>query len=110
MRWPTIAAALVGMLVSLVTGCGESQVTVAPGAQLVHLVATETQVRLDVASVRAGDVFVQLDDPPDGGSFTFTKTNPVNKVMFVTQVPGGSFFVEQTDASCTEWTIKLDKV
>jgi hypothetical protein len=46
----------------------------------------------------------------DGGSFTFTKTNPVNKVMFVTEVPGGSFFVEQTDPSCTDWTIKLDKV
>jgi hypothetical protein len=73
MRWPGIDAALVGLLVSLVAGCGQSQVTVAPGAQLVHLVATDTDVRLDVASVRAGDVFVQLDDPPDGGSFTFVE-------------------------------------
>ena len=44
----------------------------------------------------------------DGGSFTFRKTNPVIKVMFVTQVPGGNFFVEQTDPSCTgSSTIKL---
>ena len=73
MRWPRIAAALVGLLLSLVAGCEQSQVTVAPEAQLVHLVATETEVRLDVASVRAGDVFVQLDDPPDGGSFTLVE-------------------------------------
>jgi hypothetical protein len=46
----------------------------------------------------------------DGGSFTYTKTNPALKVMFVADVPGGSFFIEQTDASCTDWTIKLDKV
>lgn len=46
----------------------------------------------------------------DGGSFTFTKTNPALKVMFVANVPAGSFFIEQTDASCTDWSIELDKV
>lgn len=46
----------------------------------------------------------------DGGSFTFSKKNPALKVMFVADVPGGNFFIEQTDASCTDWTIKLDKV
>ncbi len=46
----------------------------------------------------------------DGGSFTFSKKNPALKVMFVADVPAGSFFIEQTDASCTDWTIKLDKV
>jgi len=73
MRRPRIAASLVGLLLSLIAGCGQSQVTVPPGGQLVHLVATETEVKLDVASVRAGDVFVQLDDPADGGSFTFVE-------------------------------------
>ncbi len=46
----------------------------------------------------------------DGGSFTYSKTNPALKVMFVADVPGGSFFIEQTDASCTDWTINVDKV
>jgi hypothetical protein len=46
----------------------------------------------------------------DGGSFTYSKTNPALKVMFVADVPGGNFFIEQTDASCTDWAIKLDKV
>jgi hypothetical protein len=73
MRWPRIAASLVGLLLSVVAGCGQTQVTVPPGAQLVHLVATETEVRLDAASVRTGDVFVQLDDPSEGGSFTFVE-------------------------------------
>ena len=73
MRWPRIAAGLAGLILSVVAGCGQSQMTVAPGAQLVHLVATEIEVRLDVATVRAGDVFVQLDDPADGGLFTFVE-------------------------------------
>ena len=46
----------------------------------------------------------------DGGSFTFSKKNPALKVMFVADVPAGGYFIEQTDASCTDWTIKLDKV
>jgi hypothetical protein len=46
----------------------------------------------------------------DGGSFTFSKTNPSLKVFFLANVPAGSYFIEQTDASCTDWTIKLDKV
>ena len=46
----------------------------------------------------------------DGGSFTYSKTNPALKVMFVADMPGGNFFIEQTDTSCSEWQIKLDKV
>jgi len=46
----------------------------------------------------------------NGGSFTYSKTNPALKVMFVADMPGGNFFIEQTDTSCTEWQIKLDKV
>jgi hypothetical protein len=45
----------------------------------------------------------------DGGSFTFSKKNPSLKVMILANVPGGNFFIEQTDASCTDWTINLDK-
>ena len=73
MRWPATAAALVGLLVSVVAACGQSQATIPPGAQLVHLVATESAVRLSPASVHARDVFVQLDEPLDGGSFMFVE-------------------------------------
>jgi len=65
--------ALVFLLVGVLAGCGQGQSTVPPGAQLVHLVATESEVRLDAASVRAGDVYLQLDEPLDGGSFTFVE-------------------------------------
>ena len=70
MRWRWMSVALVG-LVGVLAGCGQSAATVPPGAQLVHLVATRSEVRLDVASVHAGDVFIQLDEPLDGGSFDF---------------------------------------
>jgi hypothetical protein len=73
MRWPRTSVALVGLLVGVLAGCGQSAATVPPGAQLVHLVATQSEVRLDLASVHAGDVFLQLDEPHDGGSFTFVE-------------------------------------
>ncbi len=73
MRRSGTSTALVGLLVAVLAGCGQGQSTVPPGAQLVHLVATQSEVRLDAASVRAGDVYLQLDEPPDGGSFTFVE-------------------------------------
>jgi hypothetical protein len=65
--------AVVGLLVGVLAGCGQGQSTVPPGAQLVHLVATGSEVRLDPPSVRAGDVYLQLDEPLDGGSFIFVE-------------------------------------
>ena len=47
-----------------------------PGAQIVHLIANRTMVRLDPPSVRAGDVYVQLDDPADGGMFSLVQAAP----------------------------------
>ena len=73
MRWSRTVAAVVGLLVSGLAGCGQSQATIPTGAQLVHLVATRSEVRLRSASVHAGDIFLQLDEPLDGGSFTFVE-------------------------------------
>ena len=70
MRQRTLVVAIVTVLVAMLAGCGQGQVTVPSGAQLVHLVATQTEVRLNPATVHAGDVFIQLDEPLDGGSFT----------------------------------------
>jgi hypothetical protein len=73
MQRPATVAALVGLLVGVLMGCAQGQATVPAGAQLVHLVATVSKVRLSPASVHAGDVFLQLDDPLDGGAFTFVE-------------------------------------
>ena len=73
MRWSKTVAALVGLLASVLAGCGQSPATIPPGAQLVHLVATRSEVRLGSANVHAGAVFLQLDEPLDGGSFTFVE-------------------------------------
>ena len=60
----------IALLTSLVVGCGRGQTPIPPGAQVVHVVATESEVRLDPASVQAGDVYLVLDEPV-GGSFSF---------------------------------------
>lgn len=57
------------LLVAVLAGCGPQ--TVPPGAQLVHLVATASEVHLSPATVHAGDVYLELDEPADGGSFLF---------------------------------------
>jgi hypothetical protein len=60
---------LMALVIGTVGGCGNA---VPPsGAQLVHLVATASEVQLNPATVHAGDVYVELDDPADGGSFGF---------------------------------------
>lgn len=62
----------IALLTSLVVGCGRGQTPIPPGAQVVHVVATESEVRLDPASVQAGDVYLVLDEPV-GGSFSFVE-------------------------------------
>jgi hypothetical protein len=73
MRQSKAMVAVVGLLVGVLVGCAQGQATVPAGAQLVHLVATTSEVRLTPASVHAGDVFLQLDEPLDGGGFTFVE-------------------------------------
>lgn len=51
---------------SIVVGCGRGQVPIPPGAQVVHVVATESGVRLAPATVHAGDVYLVLDEPVEG--------------------------------------------
>jgi hypothetical protein len=72
MRRSCTVVAVLGLLVGVVVGCGRGQKPVPPGAQLVHLVATESEVRLDPATVHAGDVYLVLDEPLDG-SFDFVE-------------------------------------
>ena len=46
----------------------------------------------------------------DGGDFTYEISNSPIRIVFVSNLPGGSFFIEQTDPSCTEWTLDMARV
>lgn len=64
------AIGLLGAAVAF-TGVGcEMATPVPPGAQIVRVTMTDAAVRLDPDTVRAGDVYLELDSPP-GGSFSF---------------------------------------
>jgi hypothetical protein len=56
---------LVCLLAGGLMGCdqGPPIIPIPPGAQVVHVVITESEVRLDPATVRAGDVYLVLDEP-----------------------------------------------
>ena len=65
-------ATMVGLLCVLsvtLSGCGRGQTPVPAGAQLVHVSVVGTEVRLDPATVQAGDVYVVLDTPGSSVGF-----------------------------------------
>jgi hypothetical protein len=55
-----------------IDGCSRSA-PIPAGAQQVHVVITESSVRLAPSTVRAGDVYLVLDAPPDGSLFFFSR-------------------------------------
>jgi hypothetical protein len=63
---------LVVVLAGGLAGCDRHQAPIPSGAPEVHMVVTASEVRLDPATVRAGDVYLVLDEPLDG-SFTFVE-------------------------------------
>ena len=71
------------MLLWALAGCGPGQATIPSGAQVVQVVATADLVRLDPSSIKAGDIYLQLDEPADGGSFMF-----VERKAEATDTPG----------------------
>jgi hypothetical protein len=73
MHRSTATVALVGLLVGLLVGCAHVGATIPAGAQVVHLVATQSEVRLSPTSIHAGDVYIELDEPLDGGAFVFVE-------------------------------------
>ena len=61
-RSVAVLAALAVLLVVGLVGCGHST-TVPDGGQQVHVVTAGSEVRLEPASVRAGDIYLVLDEP-----------------------------------------------
>jgi hypothetical protein len=57
---------VVGLLAGVIAGCSRAT-PIPPGAQQVHVTVTESEVRLDPTTVHAGDIYLVLDAPPDGG-------------------------------------------
>jgi len=56
--WTMVA--LLGMLAAVLAGCGRAT-PIPAGAQVVHVVISESGVRLDPATVHPGDVWLVLD-------------------------------------------------
>ena len=46
----------------------------------------------------------------DGGDFTYEISNSPIRIVFVNDVPGGNFFIEQTNPDCTDWNLALARV
>ena len=60
-----------GLVAALaLAGCDHHATAIPDGAQVVHVVITDDAVALQPAVVRPGDVYLVIDEPPDG-SFTF---------------------------------------
>ncbi len=64
-------AVLLVVLLAL-AACGRGQAPIPAGAQVVQVVALESGVRLTPSRVHAGDVYLVVDEPPDG-SIQFVK-------------------------------------
>ncbi|MGH2445450.1 MAG: hypothetical protein ACRDGD_05355 [Candidatus Limnocylindria bacterium] len=49
-------------------------------------------------------------DPNTGQPFVYEKSNSPIRIIFVNDVPGGNFFIDQTDEGCTDWEFDLTRV
>ncbi len=64
------AVALVGVLGGMFAGCEEFRGTrIPPGGQAVQVTATDTELHLDPSTVRAGDVYLVVDEAMGGVTF-----------------------------------------
>jgi hypothetical protein len=73
MRPLSTAVLLLGSLAGIVAGCGRGQAPIPAGAQEVHIAVIESGLRLDRATVRAGDVYLVLDTPRSSVGFVSRK-------------------------------------
>lgn len=73
MRRSWTVVIFLGLLAGMLVGCGRGQRPIPAGAQQVHIVVAESEVRLNPATVRAGDLYVVLDTPLSSVAFVERK-------------------------------------
>jgi hypothetical protein len=64
------------LVVGILTGCGHDSITVPSGAQVVHVTMNGDTVRLEPATVRAGDVYIVIDNPGTNVTLVERKSTP----------------------------------
>ncbi len=64
------------MMMCLLVGCGRGQTPIPSGAQEVHVVIVGSEVRLEPATVHAGDIYVVLDTPGSSVGFAQRQRGP----------------------------------
>jgi hypothetical protein len=65
----SIAVLLIGLLACILAGCSRGRTPIPAGAQVIHIAVIESELRLDRATVRAGDVYLVLDTPRSSVGF-----------------------------------------
>jgi len=46
----------------------------------------------------------------EDGEFTYEINNSPIRIVFVNDVPAGTFLIQQTNPDCTDWTLDLSRV
>ena len=73
--WTVIV--LLGVLPGALVACGRARTPIPAGAQVVHIAVIGSELRLDRATVRAGDVHIVLDTPGSSVGFASRKRDGV---------------------------------
>jgi hypothetical protein len=81
--------------------------TVEAGAERVAYPLAPGRYRLTIVE-DCDDYTVSITQ--EGGDFTWTEGNLPTRIVFVNDVPGGDFFIEQTNEACTDWSLDLVRV
>jgi len=82
--------------------------TVEAGAERVAYPLAPGRYRLTITE--SCDDYTVVITQDGGEGFTYDISNSPIRIVFVNDVPGGSFFIEQTNADCTDWTLDMTRV
>jgi hypothetical protein len=82
--------------------------TVEAGAERVAMPLAPGRYRLTI--LEECDDFTVTITQDGGEGFTYEITNSPIRIVFVNDVPGGNFFIEQTNPDCTDWSLDLARV
>ena len=89
--------------------------TVEAGAEPVAQPLAPGRYRLTITE-DCEDYTVTIDQesgPPveeTGQPFTYEISNSPIRIVFVNDLPGGTFLIQQTNADCTDWSLDLARV